>query len=51
VLSWNCNHFTNEVSNFLLGKDIPNYILNQHEVLDSTPLGAMIKPMLQQASD
>jgi len=27
VISKNCNHFTNEVCNFLLGKDIPHSVL------------------------
>ena len=47
VIQNNCNHFTNEVSNFLLGKDIPHSVLKQAEDLINTPIGQMIRPMLE----
>jgi len=49
VITKNCNHFTNEVCNFLLSKDIPHYVLKQSEELIWTPIGQMIRPMLEQS--
>lgn len=37
-----------EVSKFLLGRDIPEYILNQVEEVRNTPMGRAILPLLQQ---
>ena len=51
VKSHNCNHFTNEASNFLIGSDIPHDILKQAEDLFSTPLGKMVEPMVMQQQD
>ena len=51
VIQNNCNHFTNECCNFLLGKDIPHSVLKQAEELIATPLGQMIRPMLEQSQD
>ena len=42
----NCNHFTNEISEFLTGNPIPDYVLKQHETLNDTPFGQMILQML-----
>jgi hypothetical protein len=50
ILENNCNHFTNEILNFLTGQSLPDNILKQHEELNSTPLGQMILPMLQNMS-
>lgn len=47
LISNNCNHFTNFICEFLIGKGIPNDILKQHEVLLESPMGKMILPMLQ----
>lgn len=47
VISFNCNHFTNEISNFLLGENIPYDIYNQAQDLINTPIGQTIKPMLE----
>ncbi|KAF3422484.1 hypothetical protein E2986_00502, partial [Frieseomelitta varia] len=38
----NCNSFTNEVSNFLVGQDIPKYILDLPEEILQTPIGQQI---------
>ncbi len=46
-LTNNCNHFTNEILNFLTGESLPDNILKQHEELNGTGLGAMILPMLE----
>lgn len=48
IISNNCNHFTNDICFFLTGKPIPDYVLNQHKELISTPIGKMIMPMLEQ---
>ncbi|MCQ2819217.1 MAG: hypothetical protein MJ252_18295 [archaeon] len=50
VLNHNCNHFTDDALFFLTGKHLPDSILKQHETLLNTPLGAMIRPMLEQMS-
>lgn len=47
LLSHNCNNFSNEVAQFLVGTSIPDYILQlPNEVLNS-PMGAMMLPMIQ----
>ena len=46
LLEHNCNNFSDECCEFLVGKKIPEHILRlPSEVLD-TPFGAAIKPML-----
>ena len=47
VFKHNCNNFTNEAANFLLGKNIPEDILNLPDLFLNTPLGKMLGPMLQ----
>uniref|UniRef100_A0A8C9LH36 palmitoyl-protein hydrolase n=1 Tax=Piliocolobus tephrosceles TaxID=591936 RepID=A0A8C9LH36_9PRIM len=47
LISWNCNNFTNEICNFLLGKNIPQYILNTPYDVMSTPKGKLILDMMQ----
>ncbi|KAJ4728501.1 desumoylating isopeptidase 1-like [Melia azedarach] len=47
LLSHNCNNFTNEVAQFLVGKTIPEYILNLPNEVMSSPMGALIMPMIQ----
>lgn len=47
LLSHNCNNFTNEVAQFLVGKTIPEYILNLPSEVMSSPMGALIMPMIQ----
>lgn len=39
IFRHNCNHFTNECCQFLLGKGIPEDILNLSEDVLNTPLG------------
>lgn len=48
VKSHNCNHFTNEAANFLVGTDIPHDILHQADELFKTKLGQMVEPMVMQ---
>lgn len=50
----NCNYFTEEVSNFLVGNGIPKYILDlPEEILQTTirgPLGTLIETLSSNAS-
>ncbi|CAM9647002.1 unnamed protein product [Chrysoparadoxa australica] len=47
LLKWNCNNFTDTVSQFLLGKGIPSHILELPSKFLSTPMGSMLRPMLE----
>ncbi|PHJ18735.1 uba ts-n domain-containing protein [Cystoisospora suis] len=48
ILHWNCNHFTSELTEYLLQKPIPDYIRLQVDQVAQTPMGRMILPMIQQ---
>ncbi|CAI9774422.1 unnamed protein product [Fraxinus pennsylvanica] len=48
LLTHNCNNFSNEVAQFLVGASIPDYILNLPNEVMSSPMGAVILPMIQQ---
>ena len=50
VLNHNCNHFTDDALFFLVGKHLPDSILKQHEEILNTPMGQMIRPMLENMS-
>lgn len=50
VLHHNCNHFTDAALFFLVGKHLPNSILKQHEEILNTPMGQMVRPMLENMS-
>eukprot|EP00904_Undaria_pinnatifida_P002594 jgi/Undpi1/12335/HiC_scaffold_5.g02011.m1 len=48
LMKHNCNNYTDESAKFLLGKGIPSYIIDlPNEVLNS-PMGGMLRPMLEQ---
>ncbi|KAA0026305.1 desumoylating isopeptidase 1 [Cucumis melo var. makuwa] len=47
LLSHNCNNFSNEVAQFLVGATIPDYILDLPNIVMSSPMGAFILPMIQ----
>ncbi|XAR58718.1 hypothetical protein NMG60_11014214 [Bertholletia excelsa] len=47
LLTHNCNNFTNEVAQFLVGATIPDYILNLPNEVMSSPMGPLILPMIQ----
>jgi hypothetical protein len=51
ILHNNCNHFTDEICEFLTGQKLPDYVTKQHEEVAGTPLGAMILPMLESMSN
>ena len=50
ILNHNCNHFTDAALYYLCGKHLPNSILKQHEEILNTPLGQMVRPMLENMS-
>lgn len=43
LLSHNCNNFSNEVAQFLVGTTIPDYILRLPNEVMSSPMGALIR--------
>eukprot|EP00002_Diphylleia_rotans_P021830 TRINITY_DN4258_c0_g1_i10.p2 TRINITY_DN4258_c0_g1~~TRINITY_DN4258_c0_g1_i10.p2 ORF type:complete len:515 (-),score=99.45 TRINITY_DN4258_c0_g1_i10:3028-4572(-) len=47
LFTHNCNNFSSEVARFLTGNDIPEYILNLPQEALNTPIGAMIKNMME----
>ncbi|KAJ3225124.1 hypothetical protein HK099_007329 [Clydaea vesicula] len=47
LLDNNCNTFSNEVCNFLVGKNIPDYIVGLPAEVMNTPFGAAIRPMIE----
>ncbi|KAJ0843254.1 putative PPPDE peptidase domain, PPPDE putative peptidase domain superfamily [Helianthus annuus] len=40
LMTHNCNNFSNEVTQFLVGTSIPDYILNLPNEVMSSPMGA-----------
>ncbi|KAF8402082.1 hypothetical protein HHK36_013034 [Tetracentron sinense] len=48
LLSHNCNNFSNEVAQFLVGATIPDSILQLPNEVINSPMGALILPMIQQ---
>lgn len=42
LLTHNCNNFSNEVAQFLVGVSIPEYILNLPSEVMSSPMGVLI---------
>ena len=47
LLDNNCNSFSNEVCNFLVGKGIPEHITQLPTEFLNTPMGQMFKPMIE----
>ncbi|KAF2296439.1 hypothetical protein GH714_037987 [Hevea brasiliensis] len=47
LLTNNCNNFSNEVAQFLVGATIPEYILQLPNEVMSSSMGALIMPMIQ----
>ena len=45
VFENNCNHFTNDICEFLTGSPIPDYITNQIKEYKDTPIGKFIMGM------
>ncbi|XXG61897.1 hypothetical protein AAC387_Pa05g0387 [Persea americana] len=48
VLHHNCNCFSNEVAQFLVGTTIPDYILQLPNEVMNSPMGAMMLPLIHQ---
>ena len=46
LLRHNCNNFSDEIANFLVGEGIPRHILDLPDEVMSTPLGQQLMPML-----
>ncbi|XP_060839127.1 uncharacterized protein LOC132920630 isoform X3 [Rhopalosiphum padi] len=47
LLRHNCNNFSNEISQFLCGNCIPNYILDLPNEILNTPFGQQLAPILE----
>jgi hypothetical protein len=47
LMCHNCNNFSEELSQFLLGTGIPEYILRLPEDVLSSPMGPMLRPMIE----
>ncbi|KAI8587984.1 thioredoxin family protein [Geranomyces variabilis] len=47
LLDNNCNTFSNELCNFLVGKDIPSHITGLPAEFLNTPFGQSLRPMLE----
>jgi hypothetical protein len=45
----NCNHFTDRVSMYLVGKHIPEEVLRQPELMMQTNLGRLLRPIFTKA--
>ncbi|CAK9206079.1 unnamed protein product [Sphagnum troendelagicum] len=47
IVHHNCNNFSDEVSQFLVGSGIPQHILHLPAEVLNSPMGAMLRPMLE----
>ncbi|KAI9922658.1 hypothetical protein PsorP6_000873 [Peronosclerospora sorghi] len=47
LLRHNCNNFSDDVSKFLVGSGIPQYIIDLPNEALNSPFGAMLRPMLE----
>ena len=50
LLEHNCNNFSNEITQFLTGKEFPKYIIDLPKEVLSTPFGQQLQPFLQMMS-
>lgn len=48
VLRHNCNNFSEEIAQFLVGSGIPEHILGLPDEVMNSPMGGMLLPMIQQ---
>lgn len=46
LFAHNCNNFTNDFSQFLVGREIPGHITNLPKRVLDTPFGQMLKPQI-----
>jgi hypothetical protein len=49
LFEYNCNHMSQQVCEFLVGKGIPDHITDLPQTVLQTPFGHMIRPMIEQA--
>ena len=47
LLTNNCNNFSDACVNFLVNHGIPSYIIDLPNIVFSTPMGAMLRPMIE----
>jgi hypothetical protein len=47
LMKHNCNNFSDEVCQFLVGTGIPEYILRLPEEVLNSPMGPMLRPMIE----
>jgi hypothetical protein len=45
----NCNHMSQQLCEFLVGKGIPDHITSLPQTVLQTPFGQMLRPVLEQA--
>ncbi|KAI5181612.1 desumoylating isopeptidase 1 [Nematocida sp. AWRm80] len=45
ILDNNCNHFTNHILEYLVDKQVPEYIMNLSEHIKNTPFAELIRSM------
>lgn len=48
LLHHNCNNFSNEIAQFLVGCNIPDFILRLPQDVMNSPMGPLIMPMIMQ---
>eukprot|EP00244_Chara_vulgaris_P004068 TRINITY_DN17870_c0_g1_i1.p1 TRINITY_DN17870_c0_g1~~TRINITY_DN17870_c0_g1_i1.p1 ORF type:complete len:319 (-),score=59.99 TRINITY_DN17870_c0_g1_i1:188-1012(-) len=48
LMTHNCNNFSDEVANLLVGRGIPDDIVGLPQEVLNSPMGALIAPMIQQ---
>ncbi|XP_019166134.1 PREDICTED: desumoylating isopeptidase 1-like [Ipomoea nil] len=48
LMAHNCNNFSNEVAQFLVGTTIPDYILDLPNEVMNSPMGPLMLPMIKQ---
>ncbi|KAA8498807.1 Desumoylating isopeptidase 1 [Porphyridium purpureum] len=51
ILDNNCNNFSDACCRFLLGKSIPQYILDLPNEAMNSPMGSMLRPMIENMSN
>ena len=47
LLTNNCNNFSDACVNFLVNHGIPSFIIDLPNIVFSTPMGAMLRPMIE----
>lgn len=47
LLTNNCNNFSDACVNFLVNHSIPSYIVDLPNIVFNTPMGAMLRPMIE----